>query len=149
MKLKKATIHKYKSFENDQVFDVQDDITILVGMNESGKTSVLEAIAKTNYFQDDKKFKFNRTHDLPRRQKKAIDKSGVNPKAITCVYEIDGDLKKKIESRIGEGVFTMSELSVTTTYKNSGTWNNMEADFSVFIENQTTKLGIGSKTLNQ
>ena len=117
-------------------------------MNESGKTSVLEAIAKTNYFQDDKKFKFNRTHDLPRRQKKAIDKSGINPKAITCVYEINDDLKKKIESRIGEGVFTMSELSVTTTYKNSGTWNNIEADFSVFIENKTTKLGIGSKTLN-
>lgn len=56
MKLKKVLLHKYKSFESDQEFEVQDDITILVGMNESGKTSVLESIVKTRYFQEDKKF---------------------------------------------------------------------------------------------
>ena len=72
MKLTNVTIHKYKSFEQEQMFEVQDDVTILVGMNESGKTSVLEAIAKTNYFQNDKKFKFNVTHDYPRREKKNI-----------------------------------------------------------------------------
>lgn len=47
MKLKKVVIHKYKSFESEQHFSLEDDITILVGMNESGKTSALEAIAKT------------------------------------------------------------------------------------------------------
>ena len=46
MKLIKAVIHKYKSFETDQEFKLNKDITILVGMNESGKTSALEAIAK-------------------------------------------------------------------------------------------------------
>lgn len=63
MKLIDVTIHKYKSFEQEQNFEVQNDAAILVGMNESGKTSVLESIAKTNYFQSDKKFKFNLTHD--------------------------------------------------------------------------------------
>ena len=62
MKLKKVEIKKYKSFENSQEFEIENDITILVGMNESGKTSILEAIAKTNYFQDDESFKFNTTH---------------------------------------------------------------------------------------
>jgi predicted ATP-dependent endonuclease of OLD family len=42
-------------------------ITVLVGMNESGKTSVLECLAKTNYFEDDEKFKFNETLDYPRK----------------------------------------------------------------------------------
>ena len=41
------TIHKYKSFENNQIFEAQDDITILVGMNEPGKTSVLEPKMKS------------------------------------------------------------------------------------------------------
>lgn len=149
MKLKNVTIHKYKSFESDQTFDVQEDVTILVGMNESGKTSVLESIAKTNYFQNDKKFKFNKTHDFPRREKKNMDKSGIMPKAITCVYSIDSGLKEKIESKVGQNVFSLEEISITTKYENKGYWNNMEADYSKFIENKTKELGIGSKTLNE
>lgn len=148
MKLKKVTIHKYKSFETDQTFDVQDDVTILVGMNESGKTSVLESIAKTNYFQNDKKFKFNRTHDYPRRQKKAMDKSGEIPKAITCTYDVGDLLKKKVNDELGENVFTSSELIVSTSYANKGLWSGFEVDYSKFIEHKTKKLGIGSKTLN-
>jgi len=148
MKLKKVTIHKYKSFETDQTFEVQDDVTILVGMNESGKTSVLESIAKTNYFQNDKKFKFNKTHDYPRREKKKMDKSEVMPKAITCVYSLDDELKKSVESKVGKNVFSLNELIVTTKYDNVGYWNNMHADFMAFIENKTKELGISSKTLN-
>ena len=135
MKLTKVTLHKYKSFETDQTFEVQDDVTILVGMNESGKTSVLESIAKTNYFQNDKKFKFNKTHDFPRREKKKMDKSGVMPKAITCIYSIDEELKKRIELKVGKNVFSLNELNVTTKYNNQGTWNNMDADYTAFIEN--------------
>ena len=70
IKLVKATIHKYKSIETEQFFNVEDDVTVLVGMNESGKTSILEALAKVNYFEDDDDFKFNMTHDFPRKQKK-------------------------------------------------------------------------------
>jgi len=148
MKLKNVTIHKYKSFENDQSFEVQDDVTILVGMNESGKTSVLESIAKTNYFQNDKKFKFNKTHDYPRRQKKAMDKSGIEPKAITCEYELDATIHGKIEAELGKDVFTQNEISVTTKYNNKGKWNNIEADYEKFIENKTREFGIYSKTLS-
>lgn len=148
MRLKNVTVHKYKSFETDQHFDVQDDVTILVGMNESGKTSILESIAKTNYFQDDKKFKFNTTHDYPRRNKKKMDKSGIIPKAITCVYTIDEQQKELIESKVGKSVFSMNEISITTSYDNNGSWNDMRAEFSAFIENKTKEFGISSKTLN-
>lgn len=148
MKLKEVTIHKYKSFESDQKFLVQDNVTILVGMNESGKTSVLEAIAKTNYFQNDKKFKFNPTHDYPRREKKNMDKGGGNPIAITCIYEIDSVTLNKIDNALGKGVYTPNDLSITTKYDNKQNYNNVITDFSVFIENKTKQLGISSKTLN-
>ena len=59
IKLTKATIYKYKSIENTQSFNVEPDITVLVGMNESGKTSILEALSKVNYFESDSKFKFS------------------------------------------------------------------------------------------
>lgn len=53
IRLKQATVHKYKSIESDQALDIESDVTVLVGMNESGKTSIFVALAKSNYFEAD------------------------------------------------------------------------------------------------
>jgi predicted ATP-dependent endonuclease of OLD family len=148
MKLREVTIHKYKCIESDQSFEIEDDISILVGMNESGKTAILEAIAKTNYFQEDSDFKFNLTHDYPRKEKKKIDKSGVNPAAITCKYEIEGDLISEIENDLGEAVLENTMFLVTTKFGNTGQWSGVKTNKQKFIKNKTRKLGISSKTLN-
>lgn len=70
IKLVKASIDRYKSIEKRQTFDVEEDITVLVGMNESGKTSILEALAKSNYFEEDLNFNYNLIYDFPRKQKR-------------------------------------------------------------------------------
>lgn len=149
MKLINVEIKKYKSFEESQSFEIEDDITILVGMNESGKTSALEAVAKTNYFQDDEQFKFNTTHDYPRRQKKKMEKSGETPEAITCTYEIDDQLLETIKSDVGEDVVESTQISVTTKYDNINTWTTLKINKKKFIENFTSKHDISSKTLNE
>lgn len=150
MKLKKVTIHKFKSFESSQEFDLDNDITILVGMNESGKTSVLESIAKTNYFQDDEQFKFSLTHDYPRREKKKVEKSGENPKAITCTYEISEELLEEISNDVGIDVFKSNTFSITSKYDNKGrTFSGISADKKKSIEHKTKELGISSNTTNE
>lgn len=150
MKLKKVIIHKFKSFESSQEFDLDNDITILVGMNESGKTSVLESIAKTNYFQEDEQFKFSLTHDYPRREKKKIEKSGENPKAITCTYEISEELLEEISDDVGIDVFKSDTFSITSKYDNKGrTFSGITADKKKFIEHKTKELGISSNTTNE
>ncbi|KXH79701.1 AAA family ATPase [Chryseobacterium kwangjuense] len=146
MKLKKVEILKYKSFSNNQTFQVEDDITILVGMNESGKTSALEAIGKTNYFQDDEEFKFSLSHDYPRKEKKSIDKSGIDPEAIISTYEIDSELLARIEKELGAGILTSKEFTVTTKYGNGNNWN-VKVDIKKFIEHKTKVLGIASAAL--
>ena len=148
MKLKNAVIHNYKSIETEQSFAVEDDITVLVGMNESGKTSILEALAKSNYFQSDRKFKYNSTHDYPRKWKKKLDKSGEDPKAITCTFSILDSLLNKISSDVGKEVFTQSELEISYKFSNSKTYNNVSINIQKFIEGKTAQLGISSKTLN-
>ena len=149
MILKNVVIHKYKSFESDQVFDLNEDITILVGMNESGKTASLEAIAKTNYFQNDDQFKFNLTHDYPRKEKKKIDKSGTNPKAITCTYEISDALLEKIDQDVGKKVLKSKEFSITTKYNNQErTFSKIRADKKKFISFKTKQLNVSSKSTN-
>ncbi len=149
MKLKKVVVHKYKCFESDQKFELDKKVTVLVGMNESGKTSALEAIAKTNYFQDDKQFKFNRTHDYPRKEKKKIDKSGQNPDAITCTYEIPHWLLQEIADDVGKGILESEEFSITTKFDGEKVFGNIPANNKKFIQQKTKSLGIASKIMNE
>lgn len=149
MKLKKVVIHKYKSVSDNQEFLVEDDITILVGMNESGKTSALEVVAKTNYFQPDEQFKFSLTHDYPRKEKKKVDKTGEDPEAVTCYYEIDDNLFEQIENEIGKGALHSKEFSNTTKYSNGNTWSGVKVDRKKFIAQKTKELGISSNALNE
>ena len=62
MKLTKVRIKNYKCIHDSTEFDI-DDITCLVGKNESGKTAILEALDKFNPF--DTAPRFDRLNDYP------------------------------------------------------------------------------------
>lgn len=98
---------------------------------------------------DDDTFKFDATHDYPRKEKKKMDKSGENPEAIKCTYEIDDKLLKIIEEDIGQDVIKSKLFSVTQKYDNTSTWSIVTLDKKKFIENKTKELEISSKTLNE
>ena len=149
MKLANVTIHKYKSIETDQSFNVDDSITVLVGMNEAGKTSVLEAIAKTNYFTDDKRFTFDTTHDYPRREKKKLDKSGEIGEAITLSFDVDDNLQSKIDEDLGNGIMPLMRFDYLKKYDLKGYFSNYaSADKSKFIDNKLSELGINDGSLS-
>ena len=111
IKLKSVTVNKYKSIQKSQKIEIDPLITTIVGMNESGKTSFLQVIAKTNYFNDDKDFKFETTQDYPRKELIYFQNSDENVEIIRCDYEISDELLMQIEAEFGEGVFTVKEFS--------------------------------------
>lgn len=134
IKLKKIEILKFKSFTSPQKIVVENDLTVLVGMNESGKTSVLECLAKTNYFESDEKFTFNQTLDYPRKEKKAIDRSGEDPKAIICVYELSDEIINLIEEEVGKGSWIgTKEIEITSRYSGNKLIGGVQIDFEKFI----------------
>ena len=63
MKLTKVHIKNYKCIYDSTEFDI-DDITCLVGKNESGKTAILEALHKFNPFSQGS-IKFDHPDDYP------------------------------------------------------------------------------------
>lgn len=144
-----ATVHKYKCIESDQSFDIDPDVTVLVGMNESGKTSILEALAKTNYFTDDESFEFNATHDYPRKEKKRMEKSGEEAPAITCEFSITETLLQEIANDIGVGIFGSKKFSKISYYSGKSTVSGLNADITKFVETKTSELGVSSNTLNE
>lgn len=44
----RAHITNYRSVEDSDIFDVERDVTCLVGQNESGKTTLLQALFRVN-----------------------------------------------------------------------------------------------------
>lgn len=149
IKLKKATIYKYKCIENEQTFEVEPDITVLVGMNESGKTSLLEALAKVNYFDNsDSDYQFDMTHDYPRKQRKAAGKSGEDINAVKLCYEIDDALKETIEKDILiESI--QNSFSYTRKYNNSSSVDMQNFNTSDFVIAKLRDLNITDEKYNK
>ena len=130
MLLKKITIHKYKSFLTEQSLEVEKGITRIVGKNESGKTALLEAIAKTNYFEDNKEFKFNKDLDYPRSELTKVRNSV--PEAITCEYELEDEDIAPIEDAFGVGILMNRTIYVCSLYDNTKQINGVDANLDVF-----------------
>ena len=141
IKLTKVDINKYKCVETQQGFDVDEHLTILVGMNESGKTSILEAIHKANpYDNSDDSSKYNITRDYPRKQKKKVDKSGEDPIAVKLYYSLDDELKNEIEKDLNIDI-TQKEFAVIYKYSGNRVWNPLKIDKRIFVENKLKQIG--------
>lgn len=65
MILTQAVVGPYRSINTPQTVEIDANVTVLVGMNEAGKTVFLKALHKTNDAQG--KEAFNPTDDYPRR----------------------------------------------------------------------------------
>jgi predicted ATPase len=139
--LTSVTIHKYKSFEREQTFSIEKDMTILVGLNESGKTSALEAIAKTNYFEKDSDFEFQMLRDFPRREKKSAERSDVAPDAATLTYQLSQPLLDRIIADVGEGVLVSPIFTRVTDYANTH-MVTIQTNFDRFIEHKVQALSL-------
>ncbi len=150
IKLKKVEIDKYKSFLEKQEIDIEDGVTRVVGKNESGKTALLEAMAKFNYFDSsDDSFNFNSTNDYPRGLLKKYQQEYPNDDfpVISCTFEISDELLEQISDDIGKDVYTNKTVKIAKTYNNGMTYT-ISANCKKFIENFLQKYTL-EKTLKE
>lgn len=143
MLLKKVTIHKYKSFLTEQSYTVEDRITRIVGKNESGKTALLEALAKSNYFEDNADFQFDKDLDYPRSE--LIKAKNENPAVLTCEYELSDENVESVEDEYGEGIISKQTFSLTSYYDNTRTTTGVAVDFNVFKNWLITSFDVGDQ----
>ena len=139
--LTEAKINKYKSYTNEQVVKLEDEVTTLVGKNESGKTAFLEALAKFNYFTDDDEFKFDEVRDYPRNELKKYQRSEEDAVVITCTFKIDEETIDEINSDLGKDVLATEQFKVEVKYKSGRVWYHIKSNEEKFIENLQSKLG--------
>jgi predicted ATP-dependent endonuclease of OLD family len=146
MKLTNVKVNKFKSILKPQSVKIESDITTVVGMNESGKTSFLQAIAKTNYFNNDKDFKFNITQDFPRNELVDFESSEKNEVIVTCEYEISKELQDLISNDLGVGVFKTKNFTHTFNYKGNNLIGNITGDQKTYLQHKAEGLALSTKT---
>lgn len=106
MKLKKFRIRNYRSILDSGWVDV-DDLTVLVGKNEAGKTSLLRALHKLNPFEPTP-YRINR--EWPRGYR--ADRDGSFPVCV-AVFALDESEAEELGGLLEQEVF---EVTVTRNY---------------------------------
>ena len=81
MRLKKACVRSYRSIRDTGLFEVENDKTILVGINEAGKSAVLHALQQINPPADVPKF--DPLRDYPRSAYNDISTGKVKLEDVT------------------------------------------------------------------
>ncbi len=121
MKLKSVQVKNYRSVDDSEKFTI-DNITCLVGKNESGKTAILNAIQGIKPF--DKKMKYDKTTDYPRRYLNDYDTRHSGRSAEVCVseWELDEQDKEALEEEFGNNCLAENTIEVTCGYGNHSTW---------------------------
>lgn len=112
MKLVHANIQRYRSISEPTKFDVEPDVTALVGKNESGKTAVLQSLYKSNpvdhaKFDPDLDYPSHKTPEL--RKNKCV-------RVTKLTYELDDDDIAAVEEVLCPGVLDDKCIIITTGY---------------------------------
>lgn len=98
--LTKAQVFKYKSIEDSTPVRIMDDVTVLVGKNESGKTAFLESLHKALPLG---KANFNCIFDYPRKdynKYQSQHKAESYAKVVELTFRIENDLANKINKEL-------------------------------------------------
>jgi hypothetical protein len=118
MKLLRARVTNFKSIEDSGWVDI-DQVTCLVGKNESGKTAWLHALRKLNPVPgDDPNFDYEL--EYPRKGLQKYKKVHEDDPAtvVEAVFEISDAEAAAIESEFGTGAVKGREITVSKSYEN-------------------------------
>jgi len=108
MKLEKCRIQNYRSITDSGWVDF-DDIAVIVGRNESGKTSFLKALWRLNPYHDTG-YDIDREWPSGRRKEKSPDKV-----VVDAVFSFNDEEQKTIAS-IHESAKGISSVEITRNY---------------------------------
>ncbi|MHB8636732.1 MAG: ATP-dependent nuclease [Fimbriimonadaceae bacterium] len=137
MQLKSAQIENYKIVEDSTEFSV-DQVTCLVGKNESGKSAILEALYKLKPVEaSETSFE---SLDFPRRRLSAAEQSGELAKSnvLTTRWELEqSDLDALVEC-FGVNPVTENIVTVTKGYNNRRSWT-IVLDEAAVVRHLTAK----------
>ncbi|MEV8548631.1 AAA family ATPase [Streptomyces glaucescens] len=116
MQLIKARITDYRSVEDSAIFDVEEDVTCFVGKNESGKTTLLQALFRLNPVEP---AAFDEVVDFPARKTRDRKKLPADQKipVVRATFRFDDTEMKTIGEDLGPKAMRSPEFEVVIGYR--------------------------------
>ncbi len=124
MKLRTAHVTNFRCVEDSEAFTL-DQVTCLVGKNESGKTTILQALYGLHPWVGDGNA-FDRDRDYPRRHLNEYEQRHGDGEAavIRTEWELEADDKAALTAVLGPAASGLDRISVYKTYNSKAqTWN--------------------------
>ena len=117
MRLDKVQVTHFRCIEDSTEFKISA-ITCLVGKNESGKTTILQAIEPLNP-QNEAHAEYDLTRDYPRRQLIDYDETnkGRAARVIRSVWSLTDEEVKMLEAEFGPECLTSRTLEIEKRYE--------------------------------
>ncbi|WP_340154106.1 AAA family ATPase [uncultured Marivirga sp.] len=128
MILKEVTIKKFRNIIDSTPVQIENDITCLVGKNESGKSSFLNALYRLNPVRKNADFKLEDQYPAWLEKKdrmKGIDLKKERP--VNTTFELEDNEIELVNELFGEGVLKDKTLTLNKSY--DGTldhWLNLD-----------------------
>jgi len=119
MKLVRYKVENFRSVENSGWIDC-DDVTTLVGVNESGKSNLLLALWKLNPAREGT---IDLLHDLPVSKLSSLRKEPENVKFISAEFIIDEESAKSISNDIEIDCKAGTKVIISRYYDGSYVYN--------------------------
>lgn len=120
MKLKTVQVENFKSIEDSTEFSVQQ-LTSLVGKNESGKTAILQALYRMRP-DIPEAGRFEKT-DYPRRKWRDWGDEGSKDNVVTATWELSEEELDHLRGLAGPEAFPKSAVTSTKGYENKVSWD--------------------------
>src|SRR6266446_8325715 len=116
MILRTAKIENYKCVRDSNEFTIDEKVTCLVGKNESGKTAILQALAKLNPV-DTTDAEFDEL-EYPRHKLNEYQESDESADALTTTWELDPEDVSELEKIIGPAATAIAGVTISKGYSN-------------------------------
>lgn len=122
MKLLRARVQNYKSIDDSGWVDL-DQVTCLVGKNESGKTAWVQALCKLNPVpgqpaEFDYELEYPRKRLQPYKKVHADDPAAV----VEAEFELTAEEGVAVDEQFGEGALTGNKVTLSKGYDNRISW---------------------------
>lgn len=143
MQLINARITDYRSIEDSEVLDVEEDVTCLVGKNESGKTTLLQGLYRINPVEA---VGFDEVIDFPARktkERKQLPADQMVP-VVRATFRFSKDELDAIEENLGPGVMKSPDFMVTIGYRDKKKIFNLSYDETAVVNNLRAPLDLPS-----
>jgi len=144
MKLVRAKVGPFKSINSPQDVAIDDRVTVLVGMNEAGKTIFLQALEKS---EDALQVtEFDPVDDYPRKDLSAYLKRHKDDAELvtSLTYRLEDSEVTEINAELGTRVQKGFEFSVNHFYSNTTTIT-ISVEEKPIIQSLLGRLSAGSK----